>query len=175
LKQTDETAYVIFNKTIYRSMHEGFEDFRDLINAGGVREEASVGELAAIYRLDAENLKKTVDAYNSAMLSGSDEFGRTSFGEELRPPLYGVKVTAALFHTQGGLKIDTRARVLRNDGTVIPNLYAGGGVAVGISGKGSDGYLAGNGLLTALAWGKIAGEDAARSIKTEFEAQRDVN
>ncbi|HEX9077353.1 MAG TPA: FAD-binding protein, partial [Anaerolineae bacterium] len=93
-----------------------------------------------------------------------DEFGRTSFGE-LKPPYYGVQVTGALFHTQGGLRIDQRARVLKPDGTVIPNLYAGGGVAVGVSGRGANGYLAGNGLLAALGWGKVAGQDAGRAIR----------
>jgi fumarate reductase flavoprotein subunit len=47
-----------------------------------------------------------------------------------------VKVTGALFHTQGGLVVDTAARVLRADGTPVPNLYAGGGTAAGLSGHG---------------------------------------
>ena len=74
-----------------------------------------------------------------------------------------MQVTGALFHTQGGLKINTQAQILRPDGTAIPNLYAGGGTAVGISGSGASGYLSGNGLLTALGWGKIAGENVART------------
>jgi fumarate reductase flavoprotein subunit len=63
------------------------------------------------------------------------------------------------------LKVDIHARVLRPDGTPIPNLYAGGGTAAGISGDGPDGYLSGNGLLSALGFGLIAGEHAAASIK----------
>ena len=52
------------------------------------------------------------------------------------------------------------------DGSPIPNLYAGGGTAVGFSGKaGPKGYLSGNGLLSALVLGKIAGDDAARSYR----------
>ena len=56
-------------------------------------------------------------------------------------------------------------RVLRTDGSVIPNLYAGGGTAAGISGDGADGYLSGNGLLSALGLGLIAGEHAAQAIQ----------
>jgi fumarate reductase flavoprotein subunit len=81
----------------------------------------------------------------------------------MSPPFYGVKVWVALYHTQGGLKVNTHAQVLRADGTVIPNLYAGGGVATGVSGSGPEGYLPGNGLLAALGLGRIAGEHAAES------------
>jgi fumarate reductase flavoprotein subunit len=54
---------------------------------------------------------------------------------------------------------------LRADGSVIPNLYAGGGVAVGVSGKGLEGYLPGNGLLASLGLGLIAAEHAVASLK----------
>ena len=94
-----------------------------------------------------------------------DRFGRAHFARVLEPPFYGIQVTGALFHTQGGLRVDKRARVMRPDGRAIENLYAGGGTAAGVSGAGAAGYLAGNGLLTALGWGKIAGDDAGASFK----------
>jgi fumarate reductase flavoprotein subunit len=72
-----------------------------------------------------------------------------------------VKVVPALFHTQGGLVVDGSARVLREDGSPIEGLYASGGAAVGISGHGAAGYLAGNGLLPALGLAFLAAEDAA--------------
>jgi fumarate reductase flavoprotein subunit len=74
-----------------------------------------------------------------------------------------VKVTGALFHTQGGLAVDSHARVLRR-GVPIPGLYAAGGAAVGMSGHGADGYLAGNGLLAALGLGYLAGRHAGHNI-----------
>ena len=81
------------------------------------------------------------------------------------PPYYGVKVTGALFHTQGGLAVDTEAKVLRNNGRVLPNLFAAGGAAVGVSGKGIEGYLSGNGLLMAASLGYLAGQSAANLVK----------
>jgi fumarate reductase flavoprotein subunit len=96
----------------------------------------------------------------------SDAFGRDFTGKpELRAPYYAVKVTGALFHTQGGLVVDGHARVLRNDGTPLPNLFAGGGAARGISGPSSWGYMAGNGLLTATTFGRLAGETAATAVR----------
>jgi fumarate reductase flavoprotein subunit len=92
----------------------------------------------------------------------ADPFGR-DFTQD--PPLAGrlhaIRTTGALFHTQGGLMIDEGARVLRADGSVLPNLFAGGGTACSISGHGVDGYLPAAGLCTALTLGRLAGASAA--------------
>ena len=81
---------------------------------------------------------------------------------ELAPPWRAARVTGALFHTQGGLVVDEDARVLRGNGAPLPNLFAGGGAARGVSGSGAAGYIAGNGLLTATGMGRLAGLAAAR-------------
>jgi fumarate reductase flavoprotein subunit len=92
-----------------------------------------------------------------------DRFGREfATLPDLRPPLWAVRVTGALFHTQGGLAIDRQCRVLRADnGLPLPNLIAAGGAACGVSGSGDSGYLSGNGLLSAVTMGRIAGATAA--------------
>jgi fumarate reductase flavoprotein subunit len=90
-----------------------------------------------------------------------DRFGRMfQAGSELKPPYLAIKVTGALFHTQGGLMITPTARVMRPDGTALPNLFAAGGAAVGVSGNSARGYLSGNGLLSATVFGRLAGEKA---------------
>jgi len=66
-----------------------------------------------------------------------------------------------LFHTQGGLVVDPQTRVLRQDGRVLPNLFAAGGAACGVSGSQARGYLSGNGLLMATVLGRQAGMSAA--------------
>ena len=80
----------------------------------------------------------------------------------MSPPFCAIKVTGALFHTQGGLVVDPAARVLRADRTPLPNLFAGGGAARGLSGPSNWGYFSGGGLLSATALGRIAGASAAR-------------
>ena len=58
--------------------------------------------------------------------------------------------------------VDEHARVQRETGGVVLNLFAGGGAATGISGRdGASGYASGNGLLTALGLGRLAGLRAA--------------
>jgi fumarate reductase flavoprotein subunit len=61
--------------------------------------------------------------------------------------------------------IDPAAAVLRPDGTALPNLFAGGGAARGLSGPSNWGYFSGGGLLTATTLGRIAGESAARCAR----------
>jgi fumarate reductase flavoprotein subunit len=85
----------------------------------------------------------------------------------LSAPFKAVKVTGALFHTQGGLKVDREARVLDINGEQLPNLFAAGGAAAGVSGPRADGYLSGNGLLTATVLGRIAGQAAAALVKQD--------
>jgi predicted oxidoreductase len=81
---------------------------------------------------------------------GKDRFGRSIGGlPPLQPPFKAVKVTWALFHTQSGLAVDGEARVRSRRGERLPNLFAAGGAAAGVSGPHASGYLSGNGLLTA--------------------------
>jgi fumarate reductase flavoprotein subunit len=116
-------------------------------------------------------VKASVAEVSAGAAGAPDRFGRATFGAPLAPPYYGALITGALAHTQGGLVVDVHARVLRPDGSVIPNLYAGGGTAAGISGDGPDGYLSGNGLLSALGLGLIAGEHASAAILRERTTQ----
>ena len=111
----------------------------------------------------ADALERTDDEVNQLRKGkGEDRWGRDFRGTPpLAAPFCAVKVTGALFHTQGGVVIDPQARVLRKDGTALPNLFAGGGAARGLSGPSNWGYFSGGGLLTATTLGRIAGESAA--------------
>jgi fumarate reductase flavoprotein subunit len=158
-------AYEIFDDRIYQlhSNISGLRNLASLFDSGILKKAQTAEELAGRLGIDADGLKQTIQDYNSVAGGGKDAFGRT-LPEPFSAPLYGIKVTVALYHTQGGLKVSPDGQVLRPDGSVIPNLYAGGGVAVGVSGKGLEGYLPGNGLLASLGLGMRAGEHAAESL-----------
>lgn len=141
-----------------------FEEYRHANELGAIKTADTIEELANLFNLPVETLRATLEAYNAAADGKqTDQLGR-EICKRIDAPYYGVKVTGALFHTQGGLKVDQNARVIKPDGTPIRNLYAGGGVAAGVSGHGAAGYLSGNGLLTALCYGLLAGRDAAKTI-----------
>jgi fumarate reductase flavoprotein subunit len=153
LAQPGSIAWNVFDDPIL-ALARGFPDFRDAESAGAVRHCADAPALAATIGCDAEALQATL-ASIAAAVDGPDRFGRR-FERPLAPPFHAVKVTGALFHTQGGLDVDARCRVLREDGSAFGNLYAAGGAARGVSGNAVWGYLSGNGLLSAVAGGWIA-------------------
>jgi fumarate reductase flavoprotein subunit len=160
--QPGHVAWTIFDERLHRLMLE-FADYRDALGAGAITSAESWTELGMRTGLPATALQQTAADVAAALASGQpDVFGRTFLDRPpLTPPLRAVKVTGALFHTQGGLLVDREARVLRQDGAAFANLFAGGGAARGVSGPDADGYIAGNGLLTATTLGKLAGRAAA--------------
>lgn len=163
LRQPGGIAWNIYDARLHALGRE-FEDYRNAAAAGAVRRFDDVASLAEGTGLPDDALCSTLDGV-AAMAggAGSDPFGRDFTAKPpLAPPYYAVRVTGTLFHTQGGLRVDPRARVLRPDGSALPNLLAGGGAAAGVSGDHVYGYLSGNGLLTATTLGHIAGREAAR-------------
>lgn len=165
LDQPGGIAWAVFDDRLL-ALGRQFEDFRQAEAAGAIRSGSDVAALADATGLPADALAATLDEVAAlAAGDGIDRFGRDfTTAPALRPPYHAVKVTGALFHTQGGLKIDGRTRVLRPDGTALPNLFAGGGAACGVSGNDVAGYLSGNGLLTAVTLGRIAGRMAAALV-----------
>ncbi|MEQ8816962.1 MAG: FAD-binding protein [Thalassobaculum sp.] len=162
-----EFAWAVYDRRIHDvAMLE--EEYAEMAAMGGVRWGGTAEAVATAAGVDPAGLAATVAAYNAAAAGRRDDpFGRTHFN---LAPLTGelgiVKVKPGLFHTQGGLMVDDHARVLRPDGTPVPNLFAGGGAAAGISGReGAGGYASGNGLLTALGLGRIAGLRAAEEVR----------
>jgi fumarate reductase flavoprotein subunit len=117
-----------------------FPDFREAEAAGALRTARTEQELARI-----------IGCAPDAPAPEIRNFG---------PPFHAVRVTGALFHTQGGLDIDARCRVRGKGGALFPNLLAAGGAARGVSGNAVWGYLSGNGLLSAVAGGWIAAHTA---------------
>jgi succinate dehydrogenase/fumarate reductase flavoprotein subunit len=68
-----------------------------------------------------------------------------------------VRVIASITHTIGGLRVDERARVIRDDGSAIDGLWSAGVDAGGVA---TGGYA--SGLAQALVLGLAAAEDVAR-------------
>jgi fumarate reductase flavoprotein subunit len=154
LEQRGRIAWCIYDERLHQ-LGMTFQDYRDARAAGAVRPAP-----------DLPFLGKTLEEVQRyAASGGQDPFGRDfSRKPPLKPPCYAIKVTGALFHTQGGLVVDARARVLDIAGRPLPKLFAGGGAACGLSGDHVWGYLSGNGLLSAIVLGRIAGDEAAASL-----------
>lgn len=165
LRQPAGIAWNIFDGRL-RNLVAEFEDFKQAEALGAVLQANSPAELAAIIGVPVANFLATLVGIDE-MAAGQkkDKFGRDfSTSPTLRPSLYAVKVTGSLFHTQGGLKVDTKTRVLDTNNQTLPNLFASGGAACGVSGPNDWGYLSGNGLLSAVTLGRIAGQSAVELV-----------
>jgi fumarate reductase flavoprotein subunit len=152
-------AVAVFDDRI-AAIARQFADFRQAEAQGAVRRFDSVSALAAGMGLPEAGVTASLAAFE-AVKSGvaPDPFGRPLAGvAPLAAPYCAVRVTGALFHTQGGLAVDAAARVQRAGGGSFANLHAAGGAACGVSGRGESGYLSGNGLLAAVTLGRIAGQ-----------------
>lgn len=152
-------AWTVFDERVHEACLP-FKDYQDIVASGAVTRHEDLAALAEAIGAPVDRLRATLESAAEAAHGGSDPHGRRDWEAALQPPYLTVRITGALFHTQGGLSVDSDARVLRR-GRPIPGLYAAGGSAVGISGSGAGGYLAGNGLLAALGLGLLAGRHAA--------------
>jgi fumarate reductase flavoprotein subunit len=159
LAQPGGIAWNVFDTPVL-DLLQTFPDFVEAQANGALRSFADEAGLAAHIGCDETALRATLAAIEPGV---PDRFGRT-FKRKLAAPLHAVKVTGSLFHTQGGLDIDEQCRVLREDGTPLPNLLAAGGAARGVSGNEVWGYLTGNGLLSAVGGGWLAGATVAEML-----------
>jgi fumarate reductase flavoprotein subunit len=146
LAQPGAVAWDVFDDRLL-ALARGFPDFIAAERVGAVRDAPDADALARLIGCDATTLADTVAT------------------TRLKAPYHAIRVTGALFHTQGGLDIDAQARVRNTDGSPLPNLLAAGGAARGVSGNDVSGYLSGNGLLSAVAGGFIAARTIAAGIR----------
>ncbi|OLT49188.1 tricarballylate dehydrogenase [Saccharomonospora sp. CUA-673] len=132
----------------------------------------SLQELAEEAGIDPGGLAETVESFNTS-IDISTEFdpnvkdGRAARTEPPKsnwanriaePPFYAYPVTCGITFTFGGLKGDAQARVLKEDGSPIPGLFACGETLGGLF---SENYPGGSGLAAGIVFGRIAGRSAA--------------
>jgi len=160
LAQPGQRAVAIFDQRMVDVVAR-LDHWKDTLSSGAIKQASTLEALAGLFKL-----AQPAVAHSLAQCRGDepDPFGRARLPVPAQGPFYGAVITGAMVHTQGGLVVDRHARVRRPDGSTIPNLYAGGGSAAGLSGDRPEGYLSGNGLLSAYGLGLIAGDHAAASL-----------
>ena len=170
LAQPGRCAVELFDRRIHEQAM-GLSTYLAVFATGAVATAETLADVADAFGLPPAALEQTMADYRASIGGAPDPFGRRLALHPLVPPFMAARVTGALAHTQGGLRVDAAARVLRPDGTAIPGLLAAGGAATSISGHGAAGYLPGNGLGQAFALGLIAAETiAAETIAAETSA-----
>lgn len=180
-------AWMVFDQT-YRNRYlfagvPGRQPFPGRWYKEGVVVRAdSLASLAEKVGVPAEALGATVERFNGFARSGVDEdFGRgesaydkyysdptvkpnCSLAPIEKGPFYAVKIVPGDLGTKGGLVTDERARVLREDGSVIPGLYAAGNASSAVMGRTYPGP--GGTIGPAIVFGYLAAEDIASRVES---------
>lgn len=178
-----QSMWIIFDQQYRNSYVFGAELFPRMrvpqawYDAGIAARADSLPDLAARIGVPVSEFTQTMNQFNQNAYLGEDpEFGRGRsaydryYGDPtirpnpnlrplLRGPFYAVKMVLSDLGTCGGLRADDRARVLREDGTAIPGLYAIGNTAANAFGTTYPG--AGATIAQGLVYGYIAATDAA--------------
>lgn len=166
LQQEDQLMYIICDKNTAGITSEGRnlwgDSIEELIETKSIYKADTLEELAVQLGMDENALVEEINKYNNYIENGQDpDFGKTNFGSKIvTGPFYATPRSPSVHHTMGGLAIDTSARVLDENGKVIPGFYAAGEVTGGIHGGNR---LGGNAIADIMTFGKIAGESAATS------------
>jgi fumarate reductase flavoprotein subunit len=160
LSQPGGIAWNVFDNRLL-DFAQDFPDFCEAQANGAVHSFANVTELAQYIGCSSNTLNQTL----KIVREGKDIQTGRQFKHRLEAPFHAIRITGALFHTQGGLDINNKCQVLHYDGRIFPNLLAAGGAARGVSGDAAWGYLSGNGLLSAIAGGFIAAHTSAHNAR----------
>jgi 3-oxosteroid 1-dehydrogenase len=136
-------------------------------------------ELAHACNMDPARLRHAVERFNGFVHKGRDEdFHRgehaydqwlgdalhqpsSTLGSIEKGPFFALRVYPGDVSTFGGLVTDVHARVLREDGSVIPGLYATGTSTASVMGRGSPG--AGASIGPSFTWGYVAARHAIQA------------
>ena len=143
-----------------QAMADASSVIQGYIKKGYTKTGATYEELAKELDVDPVAFANTMETWNGYVEAKNDpDFGRTSFANPLNNgPYYAIKVTAGVHHTMGGVTINSATEVLKEDGTVIPGLFAAGEVTGGVHGANR---LGGTAVADFVVFGRIAGESAA--------------
>ncbi|MEY6432313.1 FAD-dependent tricarballylate dehydrogenase TcuA [Thioalkalicoccus limnaeus] len=133
----------------------------------------TLAELAQTLDLPVAAVERTVSDYHGARHPDDRDGGHTEGLDPpksrrarplCRPPFAAWPMAPGITFTSHGIQVDTAARVMRRDGRPFPSLFAAGMImAPAILGTG---YLAGAALTIGAVFGRLAGEQAARDVRT---------
>jgi fumarate reductase flavoprotein subunit len=126
----------------YPSFHRA-DTLRDLATAAGI---------------DADGLERAVRGYNYGVATGHDFLGRVHAPMPIGTgPFYAICQQGGTITSAAGLAVDASLRVIREDGSPIPGLYAAGEV-LGAGQTMGKAFCGGMMVTPALTFGRLLGQ-----------------
>lgn len=163
LYQTGGRRWIVFDQAILDAappLLQGLtaEDMRGAFDVHPwFKRAGSIAELARAAGIDPAGLANSVTMYNYGVKTGNDPLGRQHHPLPIaRAPFYSIKTQATTVTSAVGLAVDGQLRVVREDGSVIPGLYAAGELlgAGALQGKA---YSGGMMVTPSLTFGRLLG------------------
>ena len=115
-------------------------------------------DLARAIGLDPHRLVATVREYNAGQASGRDAFGRQHMPAPIGTgPFHAIRQQGASVTSTVGLAVDGDLRVIRADGSAVPNLYAAGEI-LGSGQTQGFAFVGGMMAMPALVFGRLLGQ-----------------
>jgi tricarballylate dehydrogenase len=170
LRQPNGMAWQVFDSQVAHLLSPGEYKIRQI-----TRIEANTLEelVAKMEDVDPQAFLRNVRAFNDAVqqhvpFNPNVKDGRGTEGLAVpksnwanpldTPPYVAIGITCGITFTYGGIRINERAEVLRQDETPIPGLFATGELVGGLY---YSGYPGGAGLMAGSVFGRLAGKGAA--------------
>lgn len=161
-EQATKHAYLILDSEVVD--HAPAVRFYDSI--GMVVHGQTIDELAKNIDVDADNLAKTIETWNQAVVNHDDQFGRkTGMDRQLNhPDFMAIHIAPAVHYTMGGIKINHYTQVLNQDDQVINGLFAAGETSGGLHGNNR---IGGNSIAETVVFGRQAGQRIFKYIQEQ--------
>lgn len=169
LAQPGQRAWQVFDAQVSHLLRDEYR----IRQVSRVRADTLKELASGMEGIDRDVFLQTVKEYNAAVrvdipfdpnvkdgrCAEELEPPRSNWANQLvKPPFDAYEVTCGITFTFGGLRIDTDARVIDDEGKPVPNLFACGEMAAGIF---YFNYPGGSGLTAGSVFGRIAGTNAA--------------
>ena len=162
--QPDYRYWVVFDEAILRDappLVTGWsrEQMRAAFERGGPTflKADSLSGLAEKAGIDADRLNDAVSGFNYGVETGNDFFGRRHMPLPIiEGPFYAIRMQASAISSSIGLAVDGGLRVIREDGSPIPNLYAAGEI-IGSSQTMGKAACGGMMVTPAMTFGRLLG------------------
>ncbi|MGG4095434.1 flavocytochrome c [Paenibacillus lautus] len=159
-KLPEKSAYLVFDSGV-KSRVKAIQQYEKM---GFVIHGDSIESLAKEMGVPADQLKATLDTWNSAVKNNKDtEFDRTTgMDNDLsEAPYHAIQIAPGIHYTMGGVKINTNTEVLDKDGKPIPGLFAAGELTGGLHGQNR---IGGNSVAEIIIFGRQAGIKSAEFV-----------
>lgn len=168
LAQPGQFAWQVFDQKVTKQLRDEYR-IKQVTKVTGNTLEELVKKMDGV---DAEGFLKEVAEYNAAIdqsvpFNPNVKDGRRTYGLAFdktnwantldQGPFEAYQVTCGITFTFGGLRINTDAEVISDDGERIPGLYACGEIVGGLF---YFNYPGGSGLTNGSVFGRIAGRNA---------------